>query len=257
MSWSASGLSGISGATSSASNRKLLADRAKYTALLDCLMPNPPMAVEAAFLLIEAVQWMAFPFVASIPWTSPLQCVFLMSHIPVWDPTGKCIPYHDTVLMVIQLRYFSPWAAAGACAGARGRGAGMGRDMGTSIGRGMEGAMAFASALALGLRWVGVGGRLPPPPHTTQYLTVLHIRIPDHWWTPCPSSGPHQTTPHHSPAGTTRCHPLSLPVFISQCPQHHCNGRATEWCSLPLPCKSNALVRAPAGAASTTFGTRF
>ena len=78
-------------------------ERAKYTSLLDCLMPEPPVVVEGTFLLLEVLQWMAFPFVAAIPWTSPLQCVFFVTHVPLWDETGTCLPYNDMVLMIVQL----------------------------------------------------------------------------------------------------------------------------------------------------------
>ena len=102
MSWSAGGFSKASDATSACSHRRLLEERTQYTSLLDVLMPEPPVPVEALILLVEVLQWMAFPFVAAIPWTSPLQCIFFVTHVPIWDRTGTCIPHNDTVLMIVQ-----------------------------------------------------------------------------------------------------------------------------------------------------------
>ena len=79
------------------------ADRGRHTALLDCLMVQPPAALEALFLLLEALQWMAFPWAASVPWTNPVQCVLLVTHVPVWDRTGACVPYGDQTLMILQM----------------------------------------------------------------------------------------------------------------------------------------------------------
>ena len=87
----------------SSASRGLRVSRGKHTALLDCLMVEPPAFLEAIFLIVEVFQWMAFPWVASIPWTNPIQCAFFITHVPVWDRTGVCIPYGDLTLMIVQM----------------------------------------------------------------------------------------------------------------------------------------------------------
>eukprot|EP00667_Euglena_gracilis_P000072 EG_transcript_72 len=76
-----------------------LVTAAKYTgasrlgAMLLLLDVQGPWLVEFLILVVEAMQLVAVGFQERVPWPTVLPCVFYVTHLPLWDPAGTCLPY--------------------------------------------------------------------------------------------------------------------------------------------------------------------
>jgi len=67
------------------------------------LEPRIPKWMEALFTIVELIQLVSFSFIPNINWFSPIYCFFNVTHLPIWDQTGSCLPYDDTLELVVHL----------------------------------------------------------------------------------------------------------------------------------------------------------
>ena len=84
----------------SANGRAVGSEIGAFLEVLDFVVP---VGFEAIVLIIEAMQLLAISFVEAIPWVGPLRCVLYVTHLPIWEPAGTCLPFDQTVLMVANL----------------------------------------------------------------------------------------------------------------------------------------------------------